>query len=319
MLDDYPFIRKVHSPITGQQLRPLDPRCKVVQFDSPLNETDYKKLAAFLEGYAEVPLRIYGHYRQEIDLSFLRHFQFLRGFQADVYELTNIDGLEFLPDNLQYLGLGQTKRRMSLRPLARFKNLKELFLEGHTKDFSVISDLNNLVNLTVRSITLPDLSPIVPLRGLRFLALKLGGTKNLSLLPKLAELRYLELWMIKGLTDITPVGELRKLRYLFLQDLKQVTQLPEFANLDKLERCHIENLKGINDLCPIARAKNLHELLVVSMRHIPVAGFECFRNHPTLQEATIGLGSLRRNAEVTKLLNVPNVSYAKPIEKYIDD
>jgi hypothetical protein len=113
-------------------------------------------------------------------------------------------------------------------------------------------------------------------------------------------------------------NESHQLRYLFLQDLKQVTHLPAFAELSNLRRCQIENLKGL-DLCPIAAAKNLRELVVVSMRQIPVSGFDCFRNHPTLREASIGLGSLRRNAEVTRLLGLPLVSHAKPIKRYVED
>jgi hypothetical protein len=73
-------------------------------------------------------------------------------------QLTDIDGLGFLPDSLEFLGLGQTKRRLSLKPLAKLKNLSDLFLEGHTKDFSVIGKLSDLVYLNLRAITLPDLS-----------------------------------------------------------------------------------------------------------------------------------------------------------------
>jgi hypothetical protein len=319
MPDDYPFIRQVHSPITEKQLRPLDPRCRVVQFDSPLSENDFRKLASFLKDYPEVPLRIYGHYGETADLSFLSHFPFLKGFQTDVYELTDFNGLALLPDSLEFLGLGNTKRRLSLKPLAKFTKLKDLFLEGHSKDFSVISELTDLAILSLRSVTLANLSPLLPLRQLRSLALRLGGTRDLSLLPELSNLRYLELWMVRGLTDLGPVNQLHQLRYLFLQDLKNVTELPLFTQLRKLERCHIESLKGVSDLCSIAAAENLRELVVVSMMHIPVSGFECFKNHPTLQAATVGLGSMRRNAEVTKLLGVPPVSNIKPIERYVND
>jgi hypothetical protein len=58
MSGDYPFIRTVKSPITEQQLRPLDPKCRVVQFDSPLTEGDFIKLSRFLQAYPEVPLRM---------------------------------------------------------------------------------------------------------------------------------------------------------------------------------------------------------------------------------------------------------------------
>jgi hypothetical protein len=319
MPDDYPFIREVHSPITENQLRPLDPRCRVVQFSSPLSENDFRKLSDFLKMFPAVPLRIYGHYSEAADLAFLSHFPFLKGFQVDLYQLTDLKDLAFLPDSLEFLGLGQTKRRLSLKPLARFKNLKDLFLEGHTKDFSVISELTDLISLSLRSVSLANLSPLLPLHRLRSLALRLGGTRDLSLLPKLSALRYLELWMVKGLADIRPVEQLRELRCLFLQDLKNVTELPSFAQLSNLQRCHIENLKGLHDLSAIASAKNLCELVVVSMSQIPVSGFECFRNHPTLQAASVGLGSMRRNAEVARLLGVPPVSEMKPVERYVMD
>jgi hypothetical protein len=180
---DYPFIREVHSPISEKQLRPLDPRCEVVQFSSPLTESDLIKLSRFLVSYRDVPLRIYGHYGQTVDLSFLRHFPFLRGFQVNVYELTGLDGLEFLPDDLEFLALGQTKRRLSSKSLARFKKLKDVYIEGHTKDFSIISELTEIVYLTLRSISLVDLTPLLPLQRLRSLGLKLGGTKNLCIIP----------------------------------------------------------------------------------------------------------------------------------------
>src|SRR4051812_34607266 len=82
--DPYPFIRQVGSPLSREMLRPLDARCRVVQFNSLLDDRDFKKVAEFLEQYPEVPLRAYGSYDGTIrDLEFLRFFPRLRGFQAD--------------------------------------------------------------------------------------------------------------------------------------------------------------------------------------------------------------------------------------------
>lgn len=38
------------------------------------------------------------------------------------------------------------------------------------------------------------------------LDIELGGTKGLGLLPRVGRLRYLELWMVKGLSDLSPRG-----------------------------------------------------------------------------------------------------------------
>jgi hypothetical protein len=315
---DYSFIRDVKSPITEDQLRPLDPRCQVVQFSTPLTDGDCVRLAEFLRGYPGVPLRIYGHYRGAPDLTFLRHFPFLKGFQADVFDIASWEGLRFLPDSLEFLALGATRRRFSLKQVERFTHLTDLSLDGHGKDLAVLRGFTRLVYLTLRSISMPDLSLLQPLGGLRSLALKLGGTSQLGMLAGLARLRYLELWMVRGLSDLAAVAQLPELRYLFLQDLKAVRSLPSFRPLRELRRVHIENLKGLSDLAPIAEAPGLEELLVINMRHLPVERFACFREHPTLKAVAVGLGSQRRNAEAASLLGREAVTGVTPIRAYVE-
>ena len=73
--------------------------------------------------------------------------------------------------------------------------LRSLFLVGHKKDLPVISSLTNLTSLGLSGITLPDLSLLLPLRALRALQIVLGGTVNLSLLPRLPALE--ELWLMR--------------------------------------------------------------------------------------------------------------------------
>jgi hypothetical protein len=217
-MDAYPFHREIESPITADQLRPLDPRCRTVQFNSLLTENDFRRLAKFMQQYPQVELRVYGNYDGRItDLAFLKHFPFIKRFTVEIWQLENFNGLAFLPTDLEGLGLGQTKsRRHSLRFLERFPALRTLYIEGHTKDFEAVRHLERLKDLTLRSITLPDLSDLTALHQLKSLDIKLGGTTDLRLLPKVGKLRYLELWMIRGLTDITPVAEVESLQYLFL-------------------------------------------------------------------------------------------------------
>lgn len=143
MLQDYPFIREIEPPLTEHMLRPLDPRCEWVQFSSALADDDYRALGSWLAQYPDVALRAYGSYDGSItDLRFLRFFPRLRRFQADaLYDsLRNIDGLEYLPDDMHTIEIGETRKRLSLAPLERFRQLRRLYLEGHTKDFDVVSD-----------------------------------------------------------------------------------------------------------------------------------------------------------------------------------
>lgn len=316
--DDYPFIREVTSPITDHQLRPLDPRCEVVQFSAPLTDRDLAKLSDFLRSYPDVPLRIYGHYSGAPDLAFLKYFPFLKGFQTDVFEIASWDGLQFLPDSLESLGLGATRRRFSLEQIARFTQLRDLFLDGHTKDITVVSGFTRLVYLWLRSVSMPDLSLLQPIHNLRSLALRLGGTNQLQMLPALSRIRYLELWMVRGLSDLSAVAELPELRYLFLQALKNVRSLPSLRPLHELRRVDVENLSNLSDITPIAEAPNLEELMLGDMRHLPIQSLECLRGHPTLRAASIGLGSQRRNTEAASLLGLPPVADIKPIRQYVE-
>jgi len=301
----YPYLREIHSPITKTQLRPLSPKCHTVQFSKPLTEKDHEKLASFIVKYPRIQLRVYGHYFEKCDLGFLRHYPAVRHLAIDVFDLESLDPLSFISPSLKGLVLGQTKANQSLSFLQRFPHLRSLYIEGHTKDIAVIQTLSRLEHLTFRSITLPDLSLLKPLRNLLSLDIKLGGTTNLDLLPQIGVLRYLELWMVRGMANLKPIGSIRTLQYLFLQDLRNVRRLPSLAGLPLLRRVHLETMKGLTDLQSVAEAPALEELVVLATRQLEPESFRPFLGHPTLRKARIGLGSVRKNKAVKELLGLP--------------
>ncbi|MEI6284631.1 MAG: hypothetical protein WCP40_05985 [Opitutae bacterium] len=309
----HPSLRIVKSPLDESQLAPLDPRCQCVQFAAPLTDNDHVKLASFLASYPDVSLRVYGHYTNPLaNLSFLRHYPFISSFQADVFSLQSTDGVEYLTDSLKFFGLGETKTSsISLSFLRRFKSLKDLHLVGHKKDIEIISSLSCLEQLSLRSITLPNLKVVLPLEKLKRLNIRLGGTSDLKLLPQLTGLQSLELWMIKGLDNLGMLGNVASLRNLYLQDLKHVRVLPSFAGLHQLRRVTLDGMKGITDLRSIADAPALEELLVVSAKHLMPEDFKPFVGHPTLKAARIGLGSISKNNQVRDLLALPECDLPK--------
>lgn len=223
--------------------------------------------------------------------------------------LESLDGLRHLPESLRGLGLGATKRQLDLRPLERFSGLKWLYLEKQQKGVDVLSQLTELEDLTLRSVTLPDLSLLLPLGSLRSLDIKLGGTNDLGLLPRVGRLRYLERWRIRGLSDVSTVGSLPHLRHLFLQTLPHVTALPDFGEARVLRRIELETMKGIRDLAPIAAAPALEELLLHDMPQLEPDDLRPLLGHPTLRAATPSLGGIKKNAEARALLGLPDVEF----------
>jgi hypothetical protein len=303
-----PFLREVRSPITTAQLQALRPECRTVQFSEPLTERDHEKLAKFVCNHPHVQLRVYGHYSEKCDLGFLRYYPSVRHLAIEVFSLKDLDGLHHVSADLERLVLGQTKSKAhSLSFLQRFPRLRTLYVEGHTKDIDVIGSLSYLEDLTLRSITLPDLSILLPLDRLRSLDIKLGGTTRLDLLPQIGKLQYLELWMIRGLSDLTPIASVRTLQYLFLQALKQVKELPSLAPLRRLRRIHLQTMKGLKDLIAAASAPALEELVVLDMGQLEPEDFQPFVGHQTLRKAKVFLGSDRKNKSVADLLPLPTV------------
>ena len=203
-----------------------------------------------------------------------------------------------------------TKPRHDLAILARFPRLNSLWIEGHTKHIEVIGELTALEKLSLRSITLPDLSPMLPLRALKALEIKLGGTRDLALLPRIGEVRYLELWLIRGLEDVAPIGGMASLRSVFLQALKRVERLPDFSGAPNLRRVHLMQMKGLRDLRPLATAAALEELLLVEMPQLQVEDLRPLTTLPRLRAVTVGLGSTRKNDAAEAMLGLPPVTNA---------
>ncbi len=303
LFKNYPFIREVGSPLTKEQLRPLDPRCERVQFYFPLTDREYPVLADFLSDYPHVCLRVYDLHKKVVpDLAFLRFFPGIRDLCIGLYKLLSVKGIELVSPGLVSFSFGATKRTISLNFLKDSPDLRRLHIEGHQKDIAVIRELKNLEKLTLRSITLRDLGIIADLESLWWFALKLGGTRNLNVLSKKRDIKYLEIWRVREFHDLDFLSEMTGLQYLFLQALPHIHQLPDLSKLTSLRRIHLESLKGLNDLQQLSTAPNLEELIMPSMKQLHRDDFRPLLYHPTLQRIYVGTGSRKRNEEIVTFL-----------------
>ncbi len=179
--------------------------------------------------------------------------------------------------------------------IERFSNLETLYIEGHRKGLEAIAGLAQLQDLTLRSVTSPNLDFLSGLQELWSVDLKLGRTTNLAALAKVPNLKYLELWQIMKLDDLSVISELKSLQNLFLESLKRVTQMPKLNNLTSLRRVMLQNMSGMTDFTSLADAPSLEEFLLTDGKPAQADLLNPLFSNPNLKKASAYFGSDKRN------------------------
>lgn len=319
------------SHLTEKEVEELvsDPDIRTLQCSSPVESDTWDLLnrKLFLQR-PEIELRVYGFYSAVCDLSFVSRVGNVRRFAADclmqatgvehiaqlehleelsigIHSLDSFDFLKQLPSGIKSLSLAGTKsKKPRLQTLSRFQSLTHLYLEGQQQGIEVLSELKTLEDLTLRSITTEGLNYISTLPRLRSLDIKLGGIKNLSAIANKESIKYLELWQIRGLSDIGVVSSLGGLQSLFLQSLINVRAIPDLSKLCKLRRLHLEKLKGLKDVSAIRHAPALEEFLHISAQNIQPEMYKDLMLMPTLKYVHVGYGSRKKNEEFNALVSL---------------
>ncbi|GAB3827493.1 hypothetical protein ACFPIJ_07760 [Dactylosporangium cerinum] len=167
---------------------------------------------------------------------------------------------------------------------------------------------SRLEDLTLHNVTLAGTACLSGLPSPRGLALKLGATRDLSVLPGLPGLEFVELWQVRALDSIDVLGACPRLTTVFLQALARVQHLPDLSGT-RLAHLHLERLTGLSDLTPL-RSAPLQTLWLIDMNHLRRPHLEPLIGHPTLGAAVFGLGSVARNDEAERLLGLPEPDHA---------
>lgn len=317
------------ASLTAAQVEEVvaNPEASVLQTRQPPGPATWQLINdELLSRRPDVSIRVFGDRAEVVDLDFLRHIprvrklsldclrrvESLKGLAGlpelvdlavDIESLTDFDFLTLVPAGLRRLLLGGTKsKKPRLDHLARFSALERLYLEGPREGLAVIGQLTNLRELVLRSLRLDDLAFLRRLPQLWSLDLKLGSASDLSALEGLEELKYLELWQIKGLADTSFISTLTGLEALFLQSLRRVTQLPDFSPLERLRRIHLDNMKGITDITPVLGAPALEEFICVSIANLQPQDFAALLERGQLKSARFGFSSGKKNREVRELM-----------------
>ena len=146
-----------------------------------------------------------------------------------------------------------------------------------------------------------DLGFLQNLKSLWSLDIKLGGTNNLVALAGMNGIKYLELWQIKGLCDLSFISKMLGLQYLFLQALPHITSLPRMSDLKALRRVSLINMKGLKDLSPLLDLSAIEEFIHSDARGMEPEQYADLLNKSTIKKVSVKMGSTRKNEVFSKM------------------
>jgi hypothetical protein len=277
-------------------------------------------LADELTEREDVTLRVSGFDRELARLEFLRWFPRLRRLSiSGLHYATDLSLLRYLPEDLEFLDLGETKGSLDLAPALRFRRITEFRVVGHRKRLrDVVIQSAELRGLSIWRLPADKLLSDVTPPHLESLAVTLGSIRNPQWLAEQENLRYLALRAVKGLGNLDILKSLRFLEWLWLDGLSAVEMMPDLSSSTRLLRVDLTEMRGLrapDALEGVARAPRLQELLV-SESHLPVGAFRSFERHPQLKRVGVGLGSERRNSDVESMLSRPP---QRPLQEFTEE
>ena len=332
---------QISKGVTKNDLEKLatNPKTQSIQFASPLTDKEIELLEIVIfSKRPDISLRVYGHYGETCDLSFIQRIPSLRRISADclmdakgidaviqlenlehlgvgIFSLDNFDFLDKINPNLTELYLHQTRsKKPKINSIKRFEHLEYLYLEGQQKGIEAISNLKSLKKVVLRSISTSNIDYLKDLDHLWSVDIKLGGIKDFSGLTSLKSIKYLELWQVRDLADLSFISKLETLQNLFIQSLKQLTKLPDFSNNRKLRRIYLENLKGLNDLSTLKNASSLKEFIYLLAENQEPESIIPVLENPSVEKVFCKFGSDKKNNrfdELAKQFNKTEYEHSK--------
>lgn len=237
------------------------------------------------------------------DLTPLKELRQIVELHLHVADLVSLDFLSGVNPNLESLSIGKTRSsKLNLEAIEHFPRLRMLKIDSQSKGIQVIGTLLNLVELSLSSVTLKDLSCLRDHDKLQSIAIKLGSLSDIGEITCAPNLRYVEFWRIRGLRDILALGQCTNLQYIYLQELQLVSELPSFRQLGKLRRIYLESMLSLATLFPITGAISLEDFGYANAKQFEVSDFNFLEKLRSLRRAAIGFNNTKRNEEMEALL-----------------
>jgi hypothetical protein len=116
--------------------------------------------------------------------------------------------------------------------------------------------------LTLWAVDLPE-GFLETLPNLDWLDVRGGSGASADFVSGCNRLRYLQINQVRGLSDVSAIGDLLTVELLSLYGLPKVTVLPSLARLRALARLELGSLKGLESIAPALDAPALAELYLL--------------------------------------------------------
>lgn len=190
-----------------------------------------------------------------VDLPPLEEFSF-NVYRSDLPQLLEIGGLA----GVRKLTLaGSHKKNINLEPLVGFHQLKDLFIQAHTKNIQVLERLRSVEQLGLSGMgNKQSLNFIPTMDGLRSLRLLLGSRENMKELAH-KTLERLEILRVRGLQTVE-LTCFPKLESLQIEDQLQLQLLDVSPVSQHLRRLVVRNCKQFSTLEALRDAGQLQTL-----------------------------------------------------------
>lgn len=145
------------------------------------------------------------------------------------------------------------------RDVARGRGTAEVWIDHAVIEPADLDWLAPVRRLTLWAVELPD-GFLGSLPNLDWLDVRGGTGASADFVIGCDRLRYLQVHQVRGLSDVSAVGDLVTLELLSLYGLPKVTAFPSLARLHSLVRLELGSLKGLGSIAPALDAPALEEL-----------------------------------------------------------
>lgn len=264
-------------------------KIKYVQISHCLPDIAFENIDRILEKRPDITFRLYGCYGEEhFDLSILEkmphltrlnidlhiaerqdmicpeticNIKNLKSLTLNIFDLRDYSFVKNLPLDFEELSIFSDTMgpgvKFDCEWLLRYKRLTDLYLGKKVKkNIKSIANLPSLKHLSLRGIKINSLE-FLKNCNLESLSLLWCGMNDLNELREFTSLKYLELWRILKLEDISFISSLTNLEVFKLQDLNRIHYLPDLEGLDKLRKIILINVPIDREILP----ENIRQLV----------------------------------------------------------